>query len=66
MKRYDLGSTNEVPADYEGEQFFTVADLVANGDAECPGYHTGSHELVATVDGRFVECQGCLTYYATT
>jgi len=36
------------------------------GDAECPGYHTGSHELVATVDGRFVECQGCLTYYATT
>ena len=34
MKRYELGSTNEVPADYEGEQFFTVADLVANGDDE--------------------------------
>jgi len=34
MKRYELGTTNEVSADYEGEQFFTVADLVANGDDE--------------------------------
>ena len=35
MKRYDLGTTNEVAEDYDGEQFYTVADAVANADWDC-------------------------------
>ena len=32
MKRYDLGTTNELPEDYDGEQFYTVADAISNDD----------------------------------
>ena len=32
--RYDLGTTNPVADDYDGEQFYTVADLLANDDME--------------------------------
>jgi hypothetical protein len=32
MKKYELGTTNEVAPDYTGGQFYTVADLIENDD----------------------------------
>ena len=29
MKRYDLGTTNELPEDYDGEQFIRRSQVVA-------------------------------------
>ena len=30
--KYNLGTTDPLPDDYNGDSFYTVADLVANGD----------------------------------
>lgn len=32
MKRYALGTTDEMDEDYQGEQFYTVQDAIENGD----------------------------------